>query len=128
MPPAFQAAFITVPDRRTALALSRGLVRRSLAACVNILPGVRSIYRWKGKVEEAREFLLVAKTRSSRSRELIAFVRDNHPYSVPETLFLALRGGNAEYLEWMEENTTASKEGLRQGPRPSRGQRGRGRT
>ncbi|MEK7745583.1 MAG: divalent-cation tolerance protein CutA [Elusimicrobiota bacterium] len=121
MPSAFQAAFISVPDRRTARALSRGLVRGSLAACVNILPGVRSVYRWKGKVEEARELLLVAKTRSSRSKELIAFVRKNHPYSLPETVFFPLTGGNGKYLEWIEENTKDPKEGPRNGPRRSRG-------
>ncbi|HAH05848.1 MAG TPA: divalent-cation tolerance protein CutA [Elusimicrobia bacterium] len=100
------AALIAVPDRRTGLTLARGLVRRRLAACVNLVPGVRSVYRWKGRIEEASELLLVAKTRSSRLKELTAFVRRNHPYSLPEIAALPVQGGSRDYLRWVKDSTS----------------------
>jgi periplasmic divalent cation tolerance protein len=101
----YQAALITVPDRRTGLSLARGLIGRRLAACVNIVPGVRSIYRWKGKVEEASELLLVVKTRRGLLKKLTSFVRENHPYSVPEVVALPVVGGNPDYLAWLSDST-----------------------
>ena len=95
---------VTAPPRR-ARGLARALVERRLAACANLLPGVRSIYRWKGRVEEARETLLVLKTAASRVPALLAAVEALHPYEVPEAVVLATAGGLAPWLRWVAEET-----------------------
>ncbi|MFA6093197.1 MAG: divalent-cation tolerance protein CutA [Elusimicrobiota bacterium] len=94
---------VTVPDRRCAGKLARALVREHLAACVNILPGVRSVYRWKGKIESSSELLLAAKTQRTRLAKLTRRVKALHPYSVPEVAALPILGGNADYLAWIRE-------------------------
>ena len=85
--------------------IARGVVDSRLAACVSIVPGVRSIYRWKGKVEDDAEFLLVVKTR----RELLPQVEETivrlHSYSVPETIALPIVDGAAAYLDWLDRET-----------------------
>lgn len=91
-------------DVRQARAIAKALVRERLAACVNVLPGVASIYRWKGKVEEAREALLVVKSTSARAKALEARVKALHSYELPELLTLPVRGGSAGYLRWLREN------------------------
>ncbi|MBI5242935.1 MAG: divalent-cation tolerance protein CutA [Elusimicrobia bacterium] len=103
----YQAILITVPDRKTGLSLARGLVGRGLAACVNMIPGIRSVYRWQGKVEESPEHLLVAKTRRSLLKKLTAFVRGHHPYAVPEVVALPILGGNPDYLAWLGESISS---------------------
>ncbi len=92
---------ITTPDRKTSEIISRGLVDHKLAACVNRVPGLASRYWWKGKVETAREELLIAKTSSSRWKSIMLWVRKNHPYGVCEILALPVAGGNPPYLEWI---------------------------
>jgi len=110
----YQAILISAPDRRTGLSLARGLVGRRLAACVNVVPGARSVYRWRGKVEESPEHILVAKTRRSLLRRLTRYVRENHPYEVPEVVALPVLGGNPDYLDWLGESTSPPR------PRPRR--------
>jgi len=105
----YQAILITTPDRKTGLALARGLVGERLAACVNVVPGVRSVYRWQGKVEESPEQLLVAKTRRSLLRKLTRYVQENHPYAIPEVLALPVLGGNPAYLGWLGESTGSAR-------------------
>ena len=92
------------PPRR-ARALARALVERRLAACVNILPGARSVYRWKGAVEEASETLLLAKTTASRTAALLAAVEELHPHEVPEGILLPVAGGLPRYLAWVAAET-----------------------
>lgn len=91
----------TAPDADTGAALARVLVEERLAACVNLLPGVRSIYRWEGQVEDASEVLLLIKTRADRCEALASRVRELHPYDVPEVLELPAVGGSDPYLEWV---------------------------
>jgi len=79
-------------------------VKKRLAACLNILAGVESIYRWKGKVERAREVLVVVKTTAGRLRQLEREVKRMHSYDVPEFIVLPLVAGSREYLKWVEEN------------------------
>jgi len=79
-------------------------VERKLAACANILVGVESIYRWKGKVERAREVLVVMKTTVARLRELEREVKRVHSYEVPEFVVLPVVAGSREYFKWIEEN------------------------
>lgn len=92
-------------DRAQARRIAAVLVRERLAACVNVVPGVTSIYRWKGKVEEAREVLLVIKSRAALSKRLAARVRGLHDYSVPEVVTLPIVSGSADYLRWVREST-----------------------
>lgn len=80
------------------------LVERQLAACVNIVPQVESIYRWKGELETATEFLLVIKTTSGAFDRLRDALRELHSYEVPECIEIAVTDGSAAYLEWIEES------------------------
>ena len=92
---------VTSPNRRTSEKLSKGLVGGKLAACVNILPGLRSRYWWKGKIEAAREELLLIKTSQSRLSRLTQWVMKNHPYKVCEVVALPISAGNKLYLDWI---------------------------
>ena len=99
-----RVVLVTAPPRR-APALARALVRRRLAACVNLVPGVRSVYRWKGRVEEARETLLVVKTSAARVPALLAAIEELHPYEVPEGIAIPVVAGLAPYLRWIAGET-----------------------
>ncbi len=103
---ALRVVLVTAPPRR-ARALARALVERRLAACANLLPGVRSVYRWKGRVEEARETLLVLKTTAARVPALHAAVRELHPYEIPEGIALPVAAAIAAYAGWVREETAA---------------------
>ena len=94
----------TIGSDTDALPLARTLVDERLAACVNILPPMVSIYRWKGAVEEDREHQVVIKTTSDRIQALEMRLRQLHPYELPEFLVLDLAGGGAAYLNWVRES------------------------
>ena len=96
---------VTAPDAETGARLGRTLVEERLAACVNLVPGVRSIYRWEGRVEEDGEVLLVLKTRAERAAALAARVVELHPYDVPEVLHFQPAGGSEAYLDWVRAET-----------------------
>jgi periplasmic divalent cation tolerance protein len=100
-PEEVRLVLLTAPDRECAERIARALVAERLAACVNALPGVTSFYRWEGKLEEASEVLLLAKTRADRTAALAARVRELHPYTLPEVLELSACGGSEAYLEWV---------------------------
>jgi periplasmic divalent cation tolerance protein len=93
---------MTAPDAACAERIARALVEERLAACVNVVPGVKSVYRWEGKVEESSEVMLVAKTRSALFPTLEARVRALHPYEVPEIVSLPLTAGSRPYLSWVD--------------------------
>ena len=97
--------FSTCKDLRQANRIARTLVKEKLAACVNIVPGIASIYTWKGKIEEGKEVLLVIKSRSSLSKRLTARVKALHSYSVPEVVTIPIASGNPDYLRWVREST-----------------------
>jgi periplasmic divalent cation tolerance protein len=97
--------FSTCKDLRQANRIARALVKEKLAACVNILPGVASIYTWEGKVEEGKEVLLVIKSRAALSKKLAARVKALHSYSVPEVVTIPIASGNPDYLRWVREST-----------------------
>lgn len=106
MSPAALVVLCTAPaDGDVALTLARGLVEQKLAACVNLIPEARSIYRWKGKLEDERETQLVIKTQHSRYAEVEAWLRAHHPYDEPEILALPVVAGSPSYLGWLEEQT-----------------------
>ena len=97
--------FVTCPNPEDAASIAKRLVHEKLAACVNILPGITSIYRWEGKVEKAREVLLVIKSRKALSKRLVARVRALHRYDVPEVVTIPIAAGNPAYLRWVREST-----------------------
>lgn len=100
-PSAVRVVLVTVPDREGATTLARTLVEERLAACVNLLPGVHSIYRWEGEVASADEVLLVLKTRADRVDTLRRRVVSLHPYDLPEFVVLPVEGGLDGYLAWI---------------------------
>ena len=98
---AASAVLISAPDIETAGRIGRTLVEERLAASANTVPGVRSVYRWRGEVREASEALLVVKTASDRVPALAARVRDLHPYELPAVVALPFVDGSAAYLDWI---------------------------
>ncbi len=97
--------FTTCKDARQAKAIARALVKEKLAACVNIVPGVTSVYTWEGKAEEATEVLLLIKSRAALSRKLVSRIRALHSYSVPEVVTLTIASGSPDYLRWVRAST-----------------------
>ncbi len=91
----------TCPDAVSAEAIATTLVERGLAACANIVPGVRSIYMWKGKREISQEHLLVIKTTEDRYESLELAILDSHPYELPEIIAVPLVTGLVGYLDWV---------------------------
>ena len=101
MASAARIVLITAPDAEVGRRLGRALVEERLAACVNLVPGVRSIYRWQDGIEEDAEVLLIVKTRQERCEALAARVEALHPYDLPEVVVLPIEGGGARYLSWI---------------------------
>ncbi len=101
--PEVRIALITAPDLETGAGIARALVESGLAACVNLVPGIRSIYRWEGAVQEDAEVLLVVKTRADRARDLVDRVVELHPYDLPEVVMLPAVGGSLAYLDWVRD-------------------------
>jgi len=97
--------FTNLPDREAALELAHGLIERRLAACVNVLDGCTSVYRWKGDIEEADEVPVLVKTRTARYEELEAAIRELHPYELPEIVAVPVVRGLPDYLDWVGEET-----------------------
>jgi periplasmic divalent cation tolerance protein len=93
--------FSTFPTPEKAAEVARALVGDQLAACVNIVQGVQSIYRWKGEVQDDREVLAVIKTTEDRLAALTARLVALHPYELPEAIALSVVGGHAPYLAWV---------------------------
>jgi periplasmic divalent cation tolerance protein len=96
---------VTTPTAEKAAELARALVEERLAACGNVVPGVRSVYRWEGKVLDDAEALLVLKTTRARFEALRERVLALHPYDVPEVLALAVEAGSEAYLAWIAGET-----------------------
>ena len=104
---AVHVVLVTAPDSEVAAELARRLVEEGLAACVNLVPGVRSIYRWQGAVQEDAEILLIAKTRAALVDALVTRVRALHPYELPEVVALAVVAGSEPYLDWVRSASGA---------------------
>lgn len=97
--------YATFPDLGSAEAAAGRVVEAGLAACVNILPGMVSIYRWQGAVQRDQECVALFKTRGSLSAAVIAAASAGHPYTTPAFLVLAIEGGAADYLSWLMAET-----------------------
>jgi periplasmic divalent cation tolerance protein len=96
---------VTAATEEEAVRIGRGVVEARLAACANVLPGVRSIFRWEGKISDEREVLLLLKTRSDLFDRLAETVKRLHTYQVPEIVALPIEFGSPDYLAWIRENT-----------------------
>jgi len=98
---------ITAPSLEEAEAIARALVEEKFAACVNVIPGVTSLYRWRGELQKEDEVLLVVKSRRGLFDRLAARVRELHSYQVPEIIALPVVVGDEDYLRWLGEATQA---------------------
>lgn len=101
---------VTVGSLREARKIAKALVEARLAACVNLSPPVRSIYRWQGRIESAREVLLVIKTSREIFPELQAEIRKLHSYATPEIVCLPIIDGSREYLEWLAQSVKTANQ------------------
>ncbi|XP_006662309.3 protein CutA 1, chloroplastic [Oryza brachyantha] len=97
--------YVTVPNKEAGKKLAGSIISEKLAACVNIVPGIESVYWWEGKVQTDAEELLIIKTRESLLDALTEHVKANHEYDVPEVIALPIKGGNLKYLEWLKNST-----------------------
>ncbi|MBM4444387.1 MAG: divalent-cation tolerance protein CutA [Chloroflexi bacterium] len=96
---------ITTASKEEAERLARLLLDQRKVACVNIVPGVHSLFWWQGKLDSAQESLLIAKTRMALVPRVIAMVKGAHSYTVPEIIALPIMAGNDDYLEWIDRET-----------------------
>jgi periplasmic divalent cation tolerance protein len=94
----------TVGSESEARKIARTLVERHLAACANIIPRVRSVYRWKGEIEESEEYLVMIKTAKGREEEVRNAIRELHSYELPECISIPIESGSAEYLKWISDS------------------------
>ena len=94
----------TIGSEEDAARLGRSLVEKRLVACVNVIGPVRSIFLWKGKVEDESERVLLMKTRADRYVDLETAIKELHPYEVPEVIAIPIERGSQDYLSWVDEN------------------------
>ena len=97
--------YCTCPDADSATHIAESLVEKRLAACVNIVPGLRSVYRWQGGIERAEEVLLMIKTTSARLDSLQRHIDALHPYELPELIAVEVVGGSPAYLDWIHQQS-----------------------
>lgn len=98
--------YATFPDQATALSIAGALVEQGLAACVNVLGAITSVYVWQGERHQDAEVAALIKTGAARAGEVIAFVKARHPYDNPALLVLPVEGGSAEFLAWIVAETS----------------------
>ena len=95
--------YINFPNLESARHIGTALIEKQLAACVNIIPKIESIYQWKGDICVEQEVMVVVKTTASRYKQLESYVVENHPYDVPEVISLPLSQGSEPYLNWVHD-------------------------
>jgi len=101
-----QIIYSTIGSLQEARTIATTLVRERLVACVNLIPNVESIYRWKGKIEDAHETILIAKTQDAKAQATITRIRQLHSYELPDITLLPITGGLPEYLAYLTEEST----------------------
>jgi periplasmic divalent cation tolerance protein len=99
----------TCPNQEVAETIAHALIEEKLAACVNIVPGVTSVYEWKGKIEKSQEQLLIAKTTTSTYSAVENAILKRHPYELPEVISIPINNGLASYLSWIDDNVLSVK-------------------
>ncbi len=95
--------FVTTPNKKEANHIARQLIKKRLAACVNIINGIDSLFWWQGKLDHAKEALLIIKSQKSKLGRIVKLVRSAHSYKVPEIIALPIIGGEKRYLRWIDE-------------------------
>ena len=100
------AVYTTIDNIQDARKIAKTLVEEQLVACVNIMPNIESIYRWKGKVEEDNEFILIAKTVDSNVEKTIRRIKELHSYELPDIIVLPIIGGLKDYLDYIVNETS----------------------
>jgi periplasmic divalent cation tolerance protein len=100
----FAVVLVTAPDLKTARTLAKTALHARLIACANLIPKIKSYYRWRGKIKSGAEVLLVLKTQKSKLAPLEKLILARHPYDTPEFLVLPLSTGNKKYLDWIVES------------------------
>jgi len=103
--PKFIAVLVTCGSEDEALKIAHSLIENHLAACINLISPVRSIYRWEGKILDEKEWILIIKTRKGKFKKLEKEVKSLHSYAVPEIIGLSVVGGSSSYLKWLEDMT-----------------------
>lgn len=101
--------FVTTPNNDEAAIIAEALISARLAACVNIVPTIESIYRWEGKITRDREALMIIKTTGDRYPELERRVKELHSYTTPEVVAIRIERGSEQYLNWLRDSTTADE-------------------
>lgn len=94
----------TCPDQETAGSIAGQLVQNGLAACVNMVPAIKSVYQWQGKIEQDDEVLLIIKTRQDKFSQLEALIQQHHPYELPEIVAVPINTGLTGYLNWIDQS------------------------
>ncbi|HWP44063.1 MAG TPA: divalent-cation tolerance protein CutA [Blastocatellia bacterium] len=102
--------FVTAPGSAEASRIAEAIVEERLAACVNIVEGIESIYRWEGKVTRDREALMIIKSTAERYEELERRVKQLHSYSTPEVIAFGIERGSQQYLDWLRDSTVKEKD------------------
>ncbi len=97
--------FITAPNEEEAGKIAKTLVEERLAACVNIIKDIRSIYRWKGRIEDDREVFMIVKTQKDLFKALSTRIKEIHSYDVPEIIALPIIEGSRKYMQWIKDST-----------------------
>lgn len=97
--------YVTTPDDTTAKMIARKVLEKRLAACINIIPNIFSIYRWKGEIEEDQEALMIIKTRRILFEPLTKTIKELHPYEIPEVIGIPIIEGYNAYLGWISDET-----------------------
>ncbi len=95
------------PDMRSAEKSAENLLDEGLAACVNMIQIGKSIYRWKGRIRKEKEYLLLIKTTIKAYRDVEIHIKKNHPYDIPEVIYLKASGGDKDYIRWLEDNISS---------------------
>ncbi|CCW66580.1 unnamed protein product [Phytomonas sp. Hart1] len=105
----FSICYVTTPTMKVASSLSKILVQtHQVAACVNIIPSVVSVYQWEGELKEDTECLMMIKTQTSCIKDVVNLVKTNHPYDCPEIISIPMGEGYAPYLDWISRQTCPS--------------------
>ena len=99
-------AYVTTKNQKEALSIGTKLIKKKLAACINIIPSMISRYEWKGKIETGKESVLIVKSLEHKKEILIKEIKQMHSYSVPCILFFDASGGNKDYVDWLEKGVS----------------------